>query len=176
MKEDHVEKQRLLRTEQGAYYPKDMSRIQAMLLDAIRSGDPKRIQEISQLLLEGQLGESVRGNIEITKLYVAAFFSELIHNGKRIGIPRIHDLKMQPITPGKIAQLISVERTYLSKRFHEETGQTMQDYIHSIKIEMAETLIAERNYTLTEIADLLGYSSYTQFSRVYRKYRDSAKV
>ena len=35
----------------------------------------------------------------------------------------------------------------------------------------AEALILGRGYSLTEISDLLGYSSYSYFSRVYKKYK-----
>ena len=63
---------------------------------------------------------------------------------------------------------LGVERTHLSRQFHQETGLTITDYIHTVKTDAAEALILGRGYSLTEISDLLGYSSYSYFSRVYK--------
>lgn len=83
----------------------------------------------------------------------------------------IHLHKHQPLRAADVTDHLKMERTNLSHRFHQETGMTITDYIHSVKMDAAESLILARTYSLTEIADLLGYSSYHYFSRVYKKYK-----
>lgn len=83
----------------------------------------------------------------------------------------IHNHKHQPLTAADVTAHLGVERTHLSRQFHQETGLTITDYIHRVKMDAAEALILGRGYSLTEIADLLGYSSYSYFSRVYKKYK-----
>lgn len=83
----------------------------------------------------------------------------------------IHIRKFQPLSASDVANHLSVERTHLSKQFHRETGMTLTDYIHTVKTETAATLITSHEYTLVEISDLLGYSSYRYFAQVYKKYQ-----
>lgn len=79
--------------------------------------------------------------------------------------------RFQPLSPGSVAEYLKVERTNLSKRFHKETGMTMTDYIHTMKMDLAEELIHGRNYSLMEVCDLLGYGNYNYFCKLYKKYK-----
>ena len=83
----------------------------------------------------------------------------------------IHTQKYQPLSPSDVAHHLGVERTGLSKNFHREVGMTLTDYIHTMKMDIAESLISGRTYSLLEISDMLGYSSYRYFSKVYKKYK-----
>ena len=89
----------------------------------------------------------------------------------RRAIEFIHNHKHQPLCAADVTAHVGMERTSLSRRFHQETDMTITDYIHTIKTDAAEALILGRGYSLTEIADLLGYSSYNYFCRVYKKYK-----
>lgn len=86
-------------------------------------------------------------------------------------IDYIHIRKFQPLSASDVAEYLNVERTHLSKQFHKETGITLTDYIHTVKTETAAALITSHEYTLIEISDLLGYSSYRYFAQVYKKYQ-----
>ena len=86
-------------------------------------------------------------------------------------IDYIHIRKFQPLSASDVAEHLHVERTHLSKQFHRETGMTLTDYIHTVKTDTAAALITSHEYTLVEISDLLGYSSYRHFAQVYRKYQ-----
>ena len=86
-------------------------------------------------------------------------------------IEYMHTQRFQPLTPGSVAEYLQVERTNLSKRFHQETGMTMTDYIHTMKMDLADSMIRSRNYSLREICDLLGYSNYSYFCQLYKKYK-----
>ena len=83
----------------------------------------------------------------------------------------IHIQRFKPLSASDVADHLNMDRSYLSKRFHAETGQTITDYIHLVKLNVAIELIYSHEYTMVEIADLLGYSSYHYFARVFKKYK-----
>lgn len=86
-------------------------------------------------------------------------------------IEYINTQRFQAISTSAVANYLNVEQTNLSKRFHQEVGMTITDYIHTMKTDMARTLILRRGYSLMEISDMLGYSSYHYFCKVFKKYQ-----
>lgn len=83
----------------------------------------------------------------------------------------IHTKRFQQIFPKDVVAALNVERTHLSKQFHRETGMTMTDYIHTTKMDLAESLIRSHTYSLMEVSDMVGYPNYNSFCRVYKKYK-----
>lgn len=71
-------------------------------------------------------------------------------------------------------RLEQVHRTFnLSKShalalFKEQTGHGIMSHYRRLKIEEAKRMIRERDHTITEIADLLRYSSVHSFSRHFK--------
>lgn len=60
-------------------------------------------------------------------------------------------------------------KTQICKIFRENTGQSPMEYYINLKIKEAKKLIREKNYSVTEISDMLGYSSIHIFSRAFKK-------
>ena len=225
MSDYYFDNQLFLQTEQEDDFNRKMNLITISLLNAIRSGNKVQLHQYIQTLLDFNIADYVSGDLAITKLYLAAYFSEQLEALRSFGLPmniasivkksafqklasakseaeirqvssqffqelfslyqrytisgysapvrlaieQIHNLKMQPVSAGTIARNLNINRTYLSKIFRQETGMTMTDYIHSVKMDLAESLIAGRNFSLHEISDLLGYESYSYFSKVFKK-------
>ncbi len=59
---------------------------------------------------------------------------------------------------------------YLSRRFKEETGETLTDFILKEKTEEAKRLLRYSDKPLTAIGAYLGFSSASHFSRVFKAY------
>lgn len=57
----------------------------------------------------------------------------------------------------------------LSKLFSEACGTTLEKYVIAQRIERAKELLADRELTLSEIADLLGYSSVAYLSAQFKQ-------
>ena len=74
------------------------------------------------------------------------------------------------ISISEVAEAVSSDRTYLAKIFKKETGLTLSEYKTRIKMETASDLIYSHTYTLAEIAELLGYTSYAVFNRNFTAY------
>ena len=73
------------------------------------------------------------------------------------------------ITTEKIAKELYLSRPYLSKKFKEETGEALANYIAKEKINEAKRLLRYSDKSLTLISSYLGFSSPSHFSRVFKK-------
>lgn len=76
----------------------------------------------------------------------------------------------ETITAEKIAEELFLSRPYLSRKFKEETGESLTDFILKEKTEEAKRLLRYSDKSLTAISNYLGFSSPSHFSRVFRKY------
>ena len=79
----------------------------------------------------------------------------------------------EPITAEDIAKELYLSRPYLSRKFIEETGISLTDYILNEKTEEAKRLLRYSDKSLTAISAYLGFSSQSHFSRVFKKYSGS---
>ena len=75
----------------------------------------------------------------------------------------------ESMTTSILAKKLGVSRGYLSKTFHEETGQTLQDYREDLRLGEAIPLLLKSNLSCKEIAILCHYGSYHSFYRSFRK-------
>lgn len=74
------------------------------------------------------------------------------------------------ITRENIARAVSFSEDYISKLFKRETGNSLSEYIMSRKIERAKELIEKNEEPIGYIAARLGYSSFSYFSEVFKKF------
>lgn len=66
-----------------------------------------------------------------------------------------------------LGTLFGYDYFYISKTFKSTVGQTLQNYYKSVRLQTAKTYLDE-NYTCTEIADKLNYSSVYCFSKAFK--------
>lgn len=103
--------------------------------------------------------------IEAINKYSIKDYSPIV----KMAIEYIHNNKFRFIYANDVSNAIKVNRSYLSKIFKEEVGQTITDYIHKVKMDLAIELMESNLYKYNEIAELLGYANYSYFSRVFKK-------
>ena len=60
--------------------------------------------------------------------------------------------------------------TYIQNVFKEKTGRSVMEYYKITKLEKAKELIREGDYTFTQIASILNYSSLHYFSKIFKRY------
>lgn len=63
----------------------------------------------------------------------------------------------------------SLSRAYLCRIFKAETGTSPIDYWIGLKMKEAKKLIREGNHNMTQISELLGYTSIHHFSRMFKR-------
>lgn len=73
------------------------------------------------------------------------------------------------ITTEMLARECGMNRTYLCKRFVEDTGMTPGQYVAQVKIEESRRLMDITSKSVAEIAEYLGFSSQSHFQRMFKK-------
>lgn len=84
-------------------------------------------------------------------------------------IDYIYNHLHESITTQTLATLVHLNRTYLSTLFKKETGFTIAEYILSKRLEAAKNMLRFSNYTYSEIANILSFSSQSHFTSVFHK-------
>lgn len=67
------------------------------------------------------------------------------------------------------ADAISLNPSYLSRIFKEETKSTFSEYLNRIRIDAARKLLENGQYSLKQISSQAGFSSYNYFFRVFKE-------
>ena len=66
-----------------------------------------------------------------------------------------------------LAELVGLNRSYLSTLFKKETGTSISEYILSKRMEAAQNMLRFSDYTYAEISAILAFSSQSHFNRVF---------
>ena len=69
----------------------------------------------------------------------------------------------------KLVRGLATNRSYLFKSVKNVTGQTLFDYIHSLRLEEAKKLLDTSSELIDTIADMSGYNSTRTFYRLFRE-------
>lgn len=69
----------------------------------------------------------------------------------------------------ELADTTNYSYNYLSNLFKETTGTTLQGYYHNRRLETAQLLLSSEDFTVSEVAGMLGYSSVYPFSLAFKK-------
>lgn len=101
-------------------------------------------------------------------------------NKKKQKNPHIHKCKNyiyahlhEKILLSDIADELGLNPNYLTDLFHECEGITITDYILRAKIDIAKNLLIYSQYTYTEIATYLGFSSQSHFGKCFKQITDT---
>lgn len=68
-----------------------------------------------------------------------------------------------------IANEMGCSRGHVSRRFHQETGGTIQEYLMMRRIRQACELLLHTNASVRDIAEQIGFSEYAWFITCFRK-------
>lgn len=69
----------------------------------------------------------------------------------------------------EVADLVGYSVTYFTRRFREETGFGISDYVKAARIERAKILLETSDQSVQEISDKLGFTSRNYFTRCFRE-------
>lgn len=68
-----------------------------------------------------------------------------------------------------LALLVGYTDAYLARRFREETGFGISDYVKAARIERAKLLLQTTDLSVQQISDQLGYTTRSYFSQCFRQ-------
>lgn len=80
----------------------------------------------------------------------------------------------KPIQLSEIALALHVSLPYLSSKFKEKMGCTFTEYLLRYRMNKAAELLIESRLSIVEIASLVGYQDYAQFSKMFKKIKGSS--
>lgn len=66
-----------------------------------------------------------------------------------------------------VARLVGTNRTYLSRYFNQDNGQTFYDYVNNLRVKHAEKLLQATSNPIISVGELSGFNSLTTFRRVF---------
>lgn len=69
-----------------------------------------------------------------------------------------------------VSERCGMSCTYLNSKFKSGTGYTFNDFLNRYRMQKAVELLKENKYKVYEIADLVGFSDYKYFIKVFKKY------
>ncbi|WMJ87110.1 helix-turn-helix domain-containing protein [Anaerocolumna sp. MB42-C2] len=103
-------------------------------------------------------------------------YTELVHIGReethtlpvRRAIRYINQHLYEPCSLRDVAAAIKLTPSYLSALFKSETGISLTHYVRDKKIREARSMLHEDSYSISEVADMLGFGSVSYFSKVFR--------
>ena len=105
------------------------------------------------------------------EVYVCRFLSdeasvEKIYRAREILLENIGT----PVTIKELSRRIATNECYLKKGFKEIFGVTIFEFYQQQRMDYAKYLLYQKKLNVTDVADLLGYSSISHFSIAFKKY------
>lgn len=73
------------------------------------------------------------------------------------------------VTKDHLGEFIGRSPNHAATLFRQVTGQTISEYVHSLRMRTAVYMLTESLLTVSEISDYLGYSDVTYFQRVFKR-------
>ena len=82
----------------------------------------------------------------------------------------LHNNCKQKITIPILSKQFHVNRTTLSDRFFEATGETIITYLNKYRINLAAIMLRETNHSISNIAEEVGFNDTAYFAKLFKKY------
>ena len=82
----------------------------------------------------------------------------------------IHNNVYASYTVEDLCQKFSISRSSLQALFRANLGMTPKQYISELKLNEAKKLISQHEHTISQVSDLLGFTSIHYFSRRFKSY------
>ena len=130
------------------------------------------------------------GSSQLLQCYFTEFLIHLIRSGNMLSETALTSKKNRNTANNSLCELVCehmkiniyssltlselcgrfiISKTQLCKIFRESTGQSPMEYYMELKIKEAKKLLREKNHSVSQISDMLGYSSIHIFSRAFKK-------
>ena len=120
------------------------------------------------------------GNSPVISAYLAVIIGKLLRHYEidKSYAPRNTVFKIlqycsthykEKITVGEVAQGLNISRSTVSHIFAEQLKINFCEYINSLRLGDAEQLLENRIYSMTEVAEMSGFSDARTFNRAFLK-------
>ncbi|AIS58603.1 AraC family transcriptional regulator [Listeria ivanovii] len=76
----------------------------------------------------------------------------------------------EDVSLSSLSQTMYISPAYISKVFKEETGESPINYLIKIRLTRAEELLKNKDITVKQAANMVGYNDAYYFSKLFKKY------
>ncbi len=82
----------------------------------------------------------------------------------------LHNNYREKITIPELSKKFHINRTTLSDRFYEATGETIITYLNKQRINMSTIMLRDSTLSISEICDKVGFNDTAYFAKLFKKY------
>ena len=127
---------------------------------------------------EKMIEAHIHGNIPQTSIRLWQIFLECAQNAQDDKVSNGYAEQIQNyvrqhyidgFTSAQIQEACGLSYKYAGTLFKEVTGQTIKEYQCTLRLRKAEQLLKETNKSITEIAQLTGFSDVFYFSKIFHR-------
>ncbi len=125
------------------------------------------IDSVSNIIMDilASIKRLVQANVSVANIIIAETSFEV-----KDVLMYLHDNCKHKITIPKLSKQFHVNRTTLSDRFFEATGETIITYLNKYRINLAAIMLRESNYSISNIAEEVGFNDTAYFAKLFKKY------
>lgn len=76
----------------------------------------------------------------------------------------------QNLSVKDVADYVHLSPEYFTKLFKKEVGQNIKNYILQVKVDVAKDLLGNPNIPISIVALDLGYSNFSHFTQMFKKF------
>ena len=87
----------------------------------------------------------------------------------RKAIQYIRNHYAEKITLDSVAQEVYLSPAYFSRIFRQETGETFNAYLNTVRIEQSKKLLMDKSVRLIDISLMVGFDNQSYFTKVFKK-------
>ncbi len=141
--------------------------VHPLYLDRISSQYARTIENVPTLeAFQPLISEMIRAYCRLVRTHASAHYSALVQKT----IVYIDANLSSDLSLTTLAAHMSVSPGYLSTLFHRETGESLTDYILSLRMRAALQLLSTTRLQVQTIAQLCGFSDPNYFGKLFRKH------
>lgn len=74
------------------------------------------------------------------------------------------------LTPSSIASTVNFSPSYIARKFKDEVGMTLVNYITEQRIRIAKDLLLKQNMQVQDISAYVGIADWNYFTKLFKKY------
>lgn len=142
--------------------------VHPLYIDGISGQFVVEIEEAQNIQqVEALIPKMIRNYCMLVQQHSLARYSTVIRNC----LNYIDFHYSEPLSLEILASRFSLNKNYLSSRFHRETGMTVTDYVNRIRTRHAEDLLGQSTLSVQEIAEQCGFSDGNYFTRIFKRIR-----
>ena len=116
--------------------------------------------------LKSRLKDAIRKAVNNTALQA---IKQTDHPQVNAIIAYLHKHYREEITVKAMADYVMMRENYVSGIFKRKTGETMIHYLHRIRIQKAQELLATKDLSISEIVQQVGFVNDNYFNKIFKR-------